>query len=220
MPLPSSLVSRVPSLVAAALAACSPTFNWREVPVGDAGVVALLPCKPDRATRADAARHRGGAVDMAGCEAGGATFAVAHASAGSAGAGRELDARLARGDAQPAGGRPGRRERRPPCPAPRHRQRRCGSIRRRPRAESRRPRRPTCLWFAQQRPDGMAIYQATVLGTPSSPTRWRRSSKDCAFRESRNGDGTDVALVGCCVLSYFYIRGRPRIIGRPPADSA
>ena len=32
--------------------ACTPTFNWRETPVGDDGMIALLPCKPDRATRA------------------------------------------------------------------------------------------------------------------------------------------------------------------------
>src|SRR5689334_7855840 len=64
-----------------ALAACSPTFNWREVPIADAGLVALLPCKPDRAERALPLGAESVRVDMAGCEAGGATFAVAHASA-------------------------------------------------------------------------------------------------------------------------------------------
>ena len=41
-------------------------------------------------------------VDMAGCEAGGATFAVAHATASSADTGRELDACLAGRDTQPS----------------------------------------------------------------------------------------------------------------------
>src|SRR3954447_11373852 len=53
MPILSFLRSARTTLVVTAtvLAACSPTFNWREVPVGDADVVVLLPCKPDRATR-------------------------------------------------------------------------------------------------------------------------------------------------------------------------
>ena len=80
---------RVLSLVLG-LAACSPTFNWREVPVGG-DLTALLPCKPDRATR-ELPLGDGGqggllqvmTLDMAGCPAGGATFAVAHAQAGSA----------------------------------------------------------------------------------------------------------------------------------------
>ncbi len=90
MPVPRvRSVLRVLSLVLG-LAACSPVFNWREVPVGGE-LTALLPCKPDRATRelplGDGGR--GGVVqvmtlDMAGCRAGGATFAVAHAQAGSA----------------------------------------------------------------------------------------------------------------------------------------
>ena len=69
--------------MAGALAGCSPTFNWREVPIGSEGVIVLLPCKPDRATRALPLGVEAVTVDMAGCEAGGATFAVAHAVAGS-----------------------------------------------------------------------------------------------------------------------------------------
>ncbi|MFZ3118274.1 MAG: hypothetical protein WA159_08145, partial [Variovorax sp.] len=52
MLLPSRAGLAAAFVVAVALSACSPTFNWREVPVGDAGLVAMLPCKPDRATRA------------------------------------------------------------------------------------------------------------------------------------------------------------------------
>lgn len=56
---------------------CTPAFNWRDVAFDGAPVAALLPCKPDRATRmvplAGAARP----MVMAGCEAGGAMFTVA-----------------------------------------------------------------------------------------------------------------------------------------------
>lgn len=63
------------------LAACSPVFNWREVPVGEGGLIALLPCKPDRATREVMTVGKPVALQMAGCEAGGATFTVAQAVA-------------------------------------------------------------------------------------------------------------------------------------------
>ena len=60
-------------------AACSPVFNWREVPV-DRQVKVLLPCKPDRAERELPVAPEGvqAQIGMAGCMAGGATFAVAH----------------------------------------------------------------------------------------------------------------------------------------------
>ena len=38
-------------LCAAALTACSPTFNWREVRAEGAGLKAVLPCKPDKSER-------------------------------------------------------------------------------------------------------------------------------------------------------------------------
>ena len=81
--MPSFVLRPWPALAVAALlaAACSPTFNWREVPVADAGLIALLPCKADRANRALPLGAESVQVDMAGCEAGGATFAIAHASA-------------------------------------------------------------------------------------------------------------------------------------------
>ena len=37
--------------VTAALLACSPTFNWREVRLESTGLKAMFPCKPDHATR-------------------------------------------------------------------------------------------------------------------------------------------------------------------------
>ncbi|HEU0204031.1 MAG TPA: hypothetical protein VFR86_26785, partial [Burkholderiaceae bacterium] len=39
------------ALLAAALAACSPTFNWREVRASDGAFVVALPDKPQRVTR-------------------------------------------------------------------------------------------------------------------------------------------------------------------------
>ncbi|MGH6627006.1 MAG: hypothetical protein ACRECD_10785 [Burkholderiaceae bacterium] len=63
----------------AGLAACNPTFNWREVPVAATGLVALLPCKPDQGSRVVPLGGQPVALHMMGCDTGGATFAVAHA---------------------------------------------------------------------------------------------------------------------------------------------
>lgn len=164
MSLPPHIRLAVLALAATAFAACSPTFNWREVPIGDEGLVVLLPCKPDRATRQLPLGAESVAVDMAGCEAGGAVFAVAHATASSATQAEgwmrawraatraqlasapvvETEATLPRAAALPA---PARLD----APAvdgtgaPTH-----------------------ILWFAQQRTGGVALYQATVIGKPSS----------------------------------------------------
>lgn len=65
----------------AALAACSPALNWREVALDD--LVVLLPCKPDQATRTVQLGAVNGeplntSMKMSGCEAGGALYAVSH----------------------------------------------------------------------------------------------------------------------------------------------
>ena len=65
---------------------CSPSLNWREVLVGQ--MVAMLPCKPDRAQRSVTLAETSVNIDMAGCEADGALYAVSHvhlADPGSAG---------------------------------------------------------------------------------------------------------------------------------------
>jgi len=150
-------------LAAAALGACSPVFNWREVPIADDGLVALLPCKADHATRTLPLGAESITVDMTGCEAGGATFAVAHAAAGDAAQAEswmrawrtatraqlagatvaEAPAVLLRAAVSPG---PMRLDSQGGAGAPTH-----------------------VLWFAQQRAGKMALYQATVLGKPSSP---------------------------------------------------
>ena len=58
------------------LAACSPSLNWRTVPVEQ--LAALLPCKPDHAERQVDLGGTKHTLAMWGCEAGGALFAVSH----------------------------------------------------------------------------------------------------------------------------------------------
>jgi hypothetical protein len=61
----------------AAVSACTPSFNWRDVSFDQAGVSALLPCKPDRGTRPVQLAGQQVHMNMMGCEAGGAMFTVA-----------------------------------------------------------------------------------------------------------------------------------------------
>lgn len=69
------------------LVACSPAFNWREVRPENTRLSLLLPCKPDKAQKIV---PLGGPpttlimLTMLGCEASGATFAVAVADLGDA----------------------------------------------------------------------------------------------------------------------------------------
>lgn len=168
MPLPFRLRWAPVVVLTAALGACSPVFNWREVPIADDGLVALLPCKPDHATRN---LPLGGgsasvAVDMTGCEAGGATFAVAHASAEDAAqADAWMRAWRAATRSQLAGAAivetPATLPRAAGSPAPVRfdlpQQQGAGG-----------PAPAHVLWFAQQRAGKVALYQATVLGRPES----------------------------------------------------
>ncbi len=153
--------------LAAMLGACSPTFNWREVPIADAGLVALLPCKADRAQRALPLGAESVQVGMTGCEAGGATFAVAHAAATSpAQAEAWRNAWRTATIGQLAGVQPIEAlavlPRASAMPAP-------------VRLEAQQGGAPVhVLWFAQSQKDGsVSLYQATVLGRPSSPEATR-----------------------------------------------
>lgn len=67
-----------------ALAACSPAFNWREVRPENTRLSLLLPCKPDQAQKMVPLGGRPALLSMLGCDAGGATFAVAVADLGDA----------------------------------------------------------------------------------------------------------------------------------------
>jgi len=71
-------------LSALALAACSPTFNWREVRPEGSSLSLLLPCKPDKAEKIVPLGGQPTTLSMLGCDADGATFAVAMADVGDA----------------------------------------------------------------------------------------------------------------------------------------
>lgn len=151
-------------LGALAFSACTPTFNWRETPIGEDGMTALLPCKPDRATRELPLGAATVPVDMAGCEAGGATFAVAHASAADrAQAEAWLDAWRAALRSQLGGARgvdgTATVARAALVPAP---------TRLDAAAVEGRHAATHVLWFAQARGTQVSLYQATVIGEPSS----------------------------------------------------
>ncbi|MBG6076853.1 hypothetical protein [Polaromonas sp. CG_9.11] len=64
-------------LSALALAACSPALNWREVRPEGTRLSLLLPCKPDKAQKVVPLGGRPTSLSMLGCDADGATFAVA-----------------------------------------------------------------------------------------------------------------------------------------------
>ncbi|MDB5879142.1 MAG: hypothetical protein JWQ41_2556 [Variovorax sp.] len=158
----------------ALLGACTPTFNWRDVRIADKGLVALLPCKADRATRAMPLGVESVEVEMAGCEAGGATFAVAHAAAADAAQAEAwlrawraaTRAQLADEDATEAAATVPRAV---PVPAPWKLETRneAANAKAAEAANAAAPAR--VLWFAQRTASGVSLYQATVLGKPSAP---------------------------------------------------
>ncbi|MBS0344358.1 MAG: hypothetical protein JSS56_27970 [Proteobacteria bacterium] len=168
---PSRRAVLVAGTAALAAAACSPTFNWREVPVGgDAELVALLPCKPDRAERDLRLGSQPVAVRMIGCEAGGATFAVAQAGASDAMQAQSwMAAWQSQARAQWAGSsideRPATVPRAAAVPAPLQ-----FAASGQAAAEKRPGQQVRQLWFAHQQRNGtVSLYQATVLGAPSAP---------------------------------------------------
>ena len=67
-------------LCVSGLAACSPALEWRNLPLPDLGLEVSLPCKPDRVERSVELAGQSVKMVMQGCEAAGATFAVACAT--------------------------------------------------------------------------------------------------------------------------------------------
>jgi hypothetical protein len=63
-------------LSAICLAACQPTYNWRDVSFEGTRVKAQLPCKPDRTTREVTIGETPVPLQVAGCEAGGGMWVV------------------------------------------------------------------------------------------------------------------------------------------------
>lgn len=66
-----------------ALVACSPSLNWREVRPGGGELKALLPCKPDQATRRQSLAGYELDLTMLGCEASGGLYAISVVELGS-----------------------------------------------------------------------------------------------------------------------------------------
>jgi hypothetical protein len=67
-----------------ALAACSPSFNWRDVRPENTRLSVLLPCKPDKAQKTVPMGGQPTELALLGCDAGDMTFAVAVANVGDA----------------------------------------------------------------------------------------------------------------------------------------
>ena len=67
------------------LAACNPTFNWRDVRFENARLALLLPCKPDKAQRTVPMAGQPTEMNLLSCDAGGVTFAVSMADVNDAG---------------------------------------------------------------------------------------------------------------------------------------
>lgn len=90
------------------LTACSPTFNWREMRLEGASLVALMPCKPETASRDVPLLGVATGLHMHSCKAGDLTFAVAWAELPAGGRAEEglaqwRDATLATVRAVPGG---------------------------------------------------------------------------------------------------------------------
>ena len=64
--------------LALCLAACTPTLNWREVPL-EGGAVALFPCKPEHLARTLSLAGQPVTMTLHACQAAGLRFAVAQA---------------------------------------------------------------------------------------------------------------------------------------------
>jgi len=149
-------------------AGCSPVFNWREVPIGGDGVIALLPCKPDRATRAMPFGGVPTEVEMAGCQAGDATFAIARTPVADAAQARERMAAWRAATREQWSGAtfeeaPSSLPRAAAAPSP-------IALRVRQPSAAGQNEQGRMLWFAHVARSGqVALYQATVLGEPSSP---------------------------------------------------
>ena len=74
-----ALIVTAACLVVLGSLGCTPTFNWREVPIAQTPLTALFPCKPETASRAVTMAGLETQLHLAHCETGGVTAAVGHA---------------------------------------------------------------------------------------------------------------------------------------------
>jgi hypothetical protein len=72
-------------IAVATLAACNPTFNWRDVRPDGTRLALLMPCKPDKAQKTVPMAGQPTDLMLLSCDAGGVTFAVAVADVKDAG---------------------------------------------------------------------------------------------------------------------------------------
>ena len=78
------------ALASLGLAACSPALNWRNTALGELSFT--LPCKPDRAQRTVPLAGQKLDMEMVGCEADGALFAVSRVGVPPGGDAEQLQA--------------------------------------------------------------------------------------------------------------------------------
>lgn len=141
------------------VAACSPTFDWREARPEGSAVTMLFPCRPGRVERTVRVAGLPVVMQLHSCNAGGAVFSLAVVDAGSADRVAPLLSAL-RGEAavnvaaiavfSPASAVAGSTSH--PL---------AGRARIDGRLPDRRPVREDAVWFV----GGTRVYQATVLGT-------------------------------------------------------
>ena len=74
------------------LQACSPALNWREVQLAGGELKALLPCRPDQATRRQSLAGYEVDLSMQGCETAGALYAISVAELGVPGSAQPVQA--------------------------------------------------------------------------------------------------------------------------------
>lgn len=147
----------------AALVACSPTLDWRELQTEGSGIVATFPCKPDHHARDLRVGDRPLRMHMLVCSAGGTTFAVSFAEVADPAAVTPVLAGLrAAALANVAGTLRGEREWRlagmTPCPA-------AGLLEIDGRLRDGVPVQVQAAFFAR----GLRLYQASLLGPHPPP---------------------------------------------------
>lgn len=153
-------------VVVGGLVACSPAMNWRQVRSDDATLQVLMPCKPDRAARRIRLLDQDLTWQLLSCEAGGATWSLAHGNlttpdqVGPVLAGLQDTARSNWGVVNSTSS-PFNASTWPPGATPQPNAARW-------RAEGRRPDGQVlpldAAWFAQ----GLTVYQLVVIGRPAT----------------------------------------------------
>ncbi|BDT69683.1 hypothetical protein os1_38750 [Comamonadaceae bacterium OS-1] len=145
-------------LALAGLVACSPALNWRTVRSEAHPLKMLLPCKPDHATRDVPMAGATVALDMQGCDAAGATFAVSHVRLADA---RQAGAALAGWQAATLATLHAAHPQPQPFDVPGGQLAVRWAVRGQ-RADGR-PVSAQALWFARIRPDGIDLFNAVVV---------------------------------------------------------